>query len=445
MDVGEATLEGPAGTLTAEVEAEMRRWRRSVVDALLRAVSVVLLVTASWWIYQRHHRLVVPYLLLAAVTFGLSFLPSDWYRLRVAWVLCSVAGAGLLNLAALGLTPNSYTAFAAATVIATILAGWRCGILVAGAITIALGVVAWLQAIEVLHPGREWASMFDVTRPDVVLRTTSIFFICALVLVLAPSYLLRQAESLALQNARSLDRLAREQAEAARREAAYQKAQELELLGRLTGTASHDFGNAITAIRAAVEQLERGPDPAQTAEILADLSGAADEAASSVAQLRVFGPVKSGEVSRIRLRALVERAGGALRRALPKSIAVKLDLDGDPVVRAEEGQLLRVITNLALNGRDAMRGRGTLTLRLREVEDGSTAVLEVADTGEGMSDEVKRHLFEPFYTTKGDQGTGLGLASVHDLVAGSGGRLEVESTPGRGSTFTVHLPVASTP
>jgi two-component system, cell cycle sensor histidine kinase and response regulator CckA len=65
------------------------------------------------------------------------------------------------------------------------------------------------------------------------------------------------------------------------------------------------------------------------------------------------------------------------------------------------------------------------------------------DTGEGMSDEVKQHLFEPFFTTKGDQGTGLGLASVREFVEGFGGRLEVVSAPGRGSTFTVYLPVAS--
>jgi signal transduction histidine kinase len=436
-------LEPAERTLASEAEAEMRRWRRSVVDALLRAVAVVLLVTASWWIYQRHERLVLPYLLLVAITFGLSLLPKAWYRLRVGWLLSSVAAAGLLNLAVHGLTPNSYTAFAAATVIATILIGWKWGIIVAGAITIALGGVAWLQATEILHPGREWASMFDVTKPEVVLRTTSIFFLCALVLVLAPAYLLRQAEALALQNARSLDRLAREQAEGARREGAYRKAQELELLGRLTGTAAHDFGNAITVIRAAVAELDNGPTPEETVEILADLSEAADEAASAVEQLRVFGPARFGEVSSVRLRALVQRAGGALRRGLPRTITVQLDLVGDPVVRAEEGHLLRVITNLALNGRDAMCGRGTLTLRLREAEGGAAAALDVVDTGEGMSDEVKQHLFEPYFTTKGDHGTGLGLASVRELVEGFGGRLEVVSAPGRGSTFTVYLPVAS--
>jgi signal transduction histidine kinase len=191
--------------------------------------------------------------------------------------------------------------------------------------------------------------MLDVTKSDVVFRTTSIFFLCALVLVLAPAYLLRQAE-------------------AARREGAYRKAQELELLGRITGTDSHVFGNAISVIRAAVAELDKGPTPEETAEILADLSEAADEAASAVEQLRVFGPARSGEVSSVRLRALVQRAGGALRRGLPRTISVQLDLDGDTVVRAEEGHLLRVITNLALNGRDAMRGRGTLTLRLREAE-----------------------------------------------------------------------------
>ena len=85
---------------------------------------------------------VVPYLLLVAVTFGLSLFPKAWYRLRVIWLLFAVAVAGLLNLAVHGLTPNSYTAFAAATVIATILIGWKCGIIVASAITVALGGIA---------------------------------------------------------------------------------------------------------------------------------------------------------------------------------------------------------------------------------------------------------------------------------------------------------------
>ncbi len=125
------------GTLASEVEAEMRRWRLGVVDALLRAVAVVLLVTASWWIYQRHERLVAPYLLLAATNVGLSLLPRATYPLRVGWLIFSMAGAGLINLAVHGLTPNSYTAFSAATVIATILLGWRWGIAVAGAITVA--------------------------------------------------------------------------------------------------------------------------------------------------------------------------------------------------------------------------------------------------------------------------------------------------------------------
>ena len=93
--------------LASDVQVEMRRWRRSVVDALLRAVAGVLVFTTTWWFYQGHHRLVVPYTLVAAITLGVSLLPGAWYRLRVVWLLLAVAGAGLLNLAVHGLTPNS--------------------------------------------------------------------------------------------------------------------------------------------------------------------------------------------------------------------------------------------------------------------------------------------------------------------------------------------------
>jgi signal transduction histidine kinase len=268
----------------------------------------------------------------------------------------------------------------------------------------------------------------------------SLLLLLGMALVLAPSALLRRTEALAVEKARSLDLLESEQRESARREAAYRKAQELELLGRITGTVAHDFNNTLTVVLAAVAELERKPSSADVTEVLADLRSAALAATCSVQHLQVFGPPRTTQRTEIPVAALLERSCAGLRRALPKTIEVKLEILAEPVVRANEGHLQQVFANLALNARDAMRKGGRLTLRVREVEGGAWAAVDVIDTGVGMSDEVKEHLFEPFFTTKGDHGTGLGLAAVKERVQAEGGRIAVTSEVGAGTTITVSLP-----
>jgi len=429
--------------LVAEVAAEGHRWRESVLSSLLRAEAVVLAVAAFWWTFERHSRIIVPFLVLAAGAFGLSWFSSRHFRLRVAYLLLSLASAGTITLLTQGLTPNSFTAFCTTAVLATILVGRRWGILAVVVLTAVFGLVAVLHATHVVDPNPDWARQLDYTRATVAFRTASIFLLCGMVLVLAPSALLRHAEALALQKARSLDALAREQTELARREAAYRKGQELELLGRLTGTVAHDFNNALQVILAAVTELEKEPLNEEMGSVVADLRSAAGQAAGTIQQLRVFGPSRTSERTRVSLVPLLERACAALRRALPRSIELKLEAPVAPVIHANEGQLLSAFTNLALNARDAMRTGGHLTLRVREVEGGAFAAVDVIDTGEGMSDEVQSHLFEPYFTTKGDRGTGLGLSSVRDLIEAGGGRLTVSSAVGAGTTVTVFLPRAS--
>ena len=110
-----------------------------------------------------------------------------------------------------------------------------------------------------------------------------------------------------------------------------------------------------------------------------------------------------------------------------------------PVLRADAAQLRQVFVNLLLNAVQAMPEGGTLTVRVGQAAAGLR--LQVVDTGSGMSEEVRRRAFDPFFTTKDvNEGTGLGLAVVHGIVAGHGGHIEIESAPGAGSTFTVEIP-----
>jgi CheY-like chemotaxis protein len=147
-----------------------------------------------------------------------------------------------------------------------------------------------------------------------------------------------------------------------------------------------------------------------------------------------------------------------LTRVLGEQIEIVEDLGDTPSVLADPGQLEQIIVNLTLNARDAMTSGGRLTIRTSkaaldaqfaathlEVKAGTYAMLEVRDTGTGMSDAVKARIFEPFFTTKDvGRGTGLGLATVYGIVKQTGGGISVSSQLGRGTTFAIYLPEVGT-
>src|ERR1700732_806864 len=123
-------------------------------------------------------------------------------------------------------------------------------------------------------------------------------------------------------------------------------------------------------------------------------------------------------------------------------IRVTVDLQEVPVIMGDAARLGDAITNLIFNAVDAMPKGGTLTLRSRA--EGKFVLLEVSDTGIGMTEEVRRSCFEPFFTTKGQNGTGLGLAVVHGIAQHPLGSIDITSQRGKGTTFTLRLPVSPT-
>jgi signal transduction histidine kinase len=157
-------------------------------------------------------------------------------------------------------------------------------------------------------------------------------------------------------------------------------------------------------------------------------------------QLLAFSRRQILQTQEIDLRDIVTRMDTLLARLIGEDIRLQTLTGSEPVVvRADRTQLEQVVMNLAVNARDAMPDGGLLTIAV--ISDGASAVLSVIDDGIGMDEETRGKIFEPFFTTKPlAEASGLGLSTVHGIVGQSGGTVQVESRPGRGTAFTIRLP-----
>jgi PAS domain S-box-containing protein len=229
------------------------------------------------------------------------------------------------------------------------------------------------------------------------------------------------------------------------------QANKMRALGQLAGGVAHDFNNALGIITGYAELVARDPraDPA-IRERVERILQAARQSAGLTRQLLAFSRRQVLEPRVIDLNALVEELGGMLPGLIGGRADVTISTrDGLSPVRADRVQLQQVMLNLVINARDAMPRGGTVAIETfdagvrsqRGGEPRAFVGLRVRDDGEGMDAQTAARVFEPFFTTKGEgQGTGLGLATVYGIVRQSGGSIEVESEPGRGTTFRVYLP-----
>ena len=236
-----------------------------------------------------------------------------------------------------------------------------------------------------------------------------------------------------------------------RLEEQFRQAQKMEAVGRLAGGVAHDFNNLLTVINMYCEVLLSSPlaDDDQR-ESVAAIRDAGERASRLTQQLLAFGRKAILEPKALDLNELVAESARLLRRLLGEDIILIVRESPRPVrIKADPTQLEQVIMNLAVNARDAMPTGGRLTIEssIGPADDGSgtpVARLTVADTGHGMTDEVRRQIFEPFFTTKGvGKGTGLGLSVVDGAIAQCGGGISVESTVDVGTTFRLWLPLAA--
>ena len=239
-------------------------------------------------------------------------------------------------------------------------------------------------------------------------------------------------------------------------EAQLRHAQKMEAVGQLAGGIAHDFNNLMQAVLANVEvALASGSASPEVAENLQEIAEAGQRAADVTKQLLVFSRRQPLHRVPIDFNELMLGMVKLLRRLLPESIAIEARSgEGLGSMNADRTQLEQVILNLCVNARDAMENGGKLTLQTDDVlidqeacelypwaKPGRFVKLCVTDTGVGMTPEVRERVFDPFFTTKGSvRGTGLGLATVYAIVQQHGGVIQVDSEPGKGTTFKVLLP-----
>jgi PAS domain S-box-containing protein len=235
-------------------------------------------------------------------------------------------------------------------------------------------------------------------------------------------------------------------------EASAQQAQKLDHTGRTVGRIALDFSNVLGNIaRKCANLLPSGQDSDSPA--LLEIKAEAERGADLVQQLLAFGRRQQLNPLLLNLNRLAEDCERILGQLLPANVKLELELDSSlGFVRADSSQLQQALLNLALNARDAMPNGGNLTIAssnvtlnenravaLAKVPPGDYVRLSVRDTGAGISEEAKAHLFEPFYTTK-EHRAGLGLAAVYGIIQQSGGHIIVETELRAGTTFQIYLP-----
>jgi len=238
-----------------------------------------------------------------------------------------------------------------------------------------------------------------------------------------------------------------------------QQAQKMESIGQLTGGIAHDFNNILASILGFAELARQGLGLYETKKIevyLSKVLASGERARDLVDQMLAFSRGGEGELKPAQLFPMIEDSLKMLSPTLPSSIKIDLQIDDEELITATDSvQFHQLLMNLCINSRDAMDGKGNITIRLRRINSlvadccscrerirGDYIELSVRDSGGGIKSDQLDYVFEPFYTTKEvGKGTGMGLPMVHGIMHGHGGHVVVDSVLGKGSNFSLMFPM----
>jgi len=230
------------------------------------------------------------------------------------------------------------------------------------------------------------------------------------------------------------------------------RAQRMESVGTLAGGIAHDLNNILSPITMATELLEDSVTGDEEKLLLKRIDDGARRAADLIQQLLSFSRGLDSTRKPVEVATLLENWQNLISDSLTKNMSLNFISEGPmPQILANPVQISQVLLNLIVNARDAMDGKGTLTVTVSQEErritppdipQGTFLVMEVTDTGPGIPEELREKIFEPFFSTKGEaRGTGLGLSTTLSIVRNHGGFIELQSREGEGCKFRVHLPV----
>jgi signal transduction histidine kinase len=246
-------------------------------------------------------------------------------------------------------------------------------------------------------------------------------------------------------------RLVRDRARRAREREKRAQAEKMEALGQLTAGIAHDFGNLLHLVAMNNHVMRQAPlDPVITTQALAATDRAVQSGQAMLERLMSSVRRQPAALAPLRLEEWLEKAQPLLKQAAGPLVTLRIEVKRPlPDIMCDAAQLDAALVNLIVNARDAMAGTGSVSVRAYSCDNDSGApkafvrkpvafvCLSVEDDGPGMTERVKRRALEPFYTTKGDAGTGLGLSQVYGFMQQVGGDMTIDSTPGKGTR--VHL------
>jgi signal transduction histidine kinase len=307
----------------------------------------------------------------------------------------------------------------------------------------------WMNHVLPDPPAPYW----DVHRWAVWMRYGVVLVVLCGILALTFVSMVQKLQATAQALAETLRRERAERATQQALQRALERSQRLHALGQLAAGLAHDIGNNLMILSTGTELIAR--DPTTSDSVLRVANRMSESLGTTVESLQQMRSLASGtqHLTRVGVAEPLEWLANALAHALPSNITLRVDVQRTRDLLVDRARLQQALLNLALNARDSMAEGGTLEVRAEpatlqhvppawHAEPGAFVVLSVRDTGEGMDAATQERIFEPLFTTKGERGTGLGLAMVHAFVHEARGFVEVESTPGQGSTFRLFLPVA---